>query len=76
MPLTDDERLELQERIMVAEAKLKERQSFWETPRNLAIIIGAAAALAGVLGFGIGRSGQTINVHLDGPLVAPAPAQK
>ncbi len=80
MPLTEDERLELQERIMVAEAKLKERQSFWETPRNLAIIVGTAvafsAAVAGVLGFNLGRSAQTINVHLDAPLVAPVPAQK
>ena len=47
------------------------KQTFWETPRNLAIVLGAAAKIAavfGVLGYKIGQTPQTINVHLDAPL--------
>jgi hypothetical protein len=29
--------------------------SFWETPRNLALIVAAAAGIAGVLGFKLGQ---------------------
>lgn len=40
--------------------KLRRKQLFWETPRNLAIVVGAAvalsAALAGWLGYQTGRN--------------------
>lgn len=39
---------------------LRRKQDFWETPRNLAIVVGAVAALtaaiAGFLGFKIGST--------------------
>ena len=52
---------------------LKRRQAFWETPRNIAILLGVVAALvgaaAGVTGFQLGsRPPQQIIVHMDGGL--------
>lgn len=52
---------------------MKSRQSLWETPRNLAIIIGVVAALfgtvTGILGFKLGSQGpQPIVVRLEQPL--------
>ncbi len=76
--MTDDEESELKEAIMRADLALKQKQAFWETPRNLVIIIGtivaATAAIAGVVGFKLGQSPTQIVVHLDAPLVvAPKP---
>jgi hypothetical protein len=51
------------------------KQSFWETPRNIAILLGATAALfsalAGLAGY---KFGQTSNVP---PIIinVPAPAK-
>lgn len=81
MSMTDDERQELKDEIMLADLKLKQRQGFWETPRNIAILVGAVAAItaavAGVIGYKIGsQPPPTINVHIDQPLmVAPAPTK-
>jgi hypothetical protein len=47
---------------------LKRRQAFWETPRNIAILLGVVAAVAGGLGFHFGSQTQQISVHLDAPL--------
>lgn len=56
----------------MADLNLRRKQGFWETPRNLAIVLGAMAAIFaaifGVLGYKIGQTPQTINVHLDAPL--------
>jgi hypothetical protein len=38
----------------VADLHLRRKQGFWETPRNIAILVGATAALAGAVGFKIG----------------------
>jgi type II secretory pathway component PulM len=68
--MTNDERQELKDTLMQADLKLKQAQAFWETPRNLAILVGTVAAIAGVLGYKLGsQPPQTINVHLDAPLV-------
>jgi hypothetical protein len=32
------------------------RRGFWETPRNVAVLLAAVAAAAGVLGFWLGRN--------------------
>jgi hypothetical protein len=57
--VTDDEERELKRQLMQADLKLKQRQAFWETPRNLSIIIGTAVAItaagAGILGYKIGQ---------------------
>lgn len=53
----------------------------WETPRNIAVLVGTVAAItaavAGTLGYKFARQPpQTINVHIDAPLtVQPGPAK-
>ena len=74
--LTEDE---LRIAVMKVDLLLKRRQSFWETPRNLALIITAVAAIAGLIGFKLGSQpqtftvnfGQPLSVHLDQPHQAP-----
>lgn len=51
---TDEER-ELRIAIMHADLALKTRQAFWETPRNVALIVAAAVGIAGVVGFKLGQ---------------------
>jgi hypothetical protein len=41
---------------MQAGLKLRQKQSFWETPRNITLIVAAAAGIAGVLGFKLGQN--------------------
>lgn len=48
---------------MQIDQRLKEKQSFWETPRNLAILLGAVAAIvatvAGLAGYRAGQQSST-----------------
>ncbi len=84
MPLPDDERLDLRESLMRADLKLKERQSFWETPRNLVVMFAAfAAVVATVAGLAGYKAGQTSSaptvIFQPGSIVVQqpaAPAQK
>ena len=52
---------------------LRRKQTFWETPRNLALVVGAAVALTGlifgVLGYKIGQTHSQ-------PIIINVPAQK
>jgi hypothetical protein len=54
--LTDEEERDLREALMRADILLKEKQAFWETPRNIALLVTAVAAIAGVLGFKLGQT--------------------
>jgi hypothetical protein len=68
--LTEDE---LRVAVMKADLYLKTRQGWWETPRNMAIIIGVVAALfgtvTGILGFKLGsQPAQSIVVQFQQPL--------
>ena len=69
---------------MRADLKLKEKQAFWETPRNLALIYGAliagTAAIAGLAGYKLGQNTPTqqpIIIQLAPGVVPvqPAPAK-
>jgi hypothetical protein len=40
---------------MEADLSLKTRQAFWETPRNIALLVTTVAAVAGLLGFKLGQ---------------------
>jgi hypothetical protein len=72
--MSDAERQDLKDQLLMADLTLKTRQGFWETPRNIAILVGAAVAISGVLGYKIGSAPpQQIIVHLDAPLVQQAP---
>ena len=63
---TDDE---LRRALIEIDVLLKRRQAFWETPRNLAILIGVVAALAGTLGFQFGsKPPQQVVVHFEGQI--------
>lgn len=53
--MTEDEERELRIAIMQADHLLKTRQAFWETPRNIVLIVAAVAGIAGVLGFKLGQ---------------------
>lgn len=58
--MTEEEERALRIAIMQADLALKTKQIAWETPRNLAIIIGAvvaiSAAIGGLTGYQLGRS--------------------
>ena len=56
-----EERLKLE--LMQMDLNLKTKQAFWETPRNIAILVATVAAIAGALGFKIGSI----------PTASPAP---
>jgi hypothetical protein len=64
---------ELRLAVMKADLALKQKQSFWETPKAIAIIVGVTAAVVGTLGGLVGfklasAPTQQIVVHLDQPL--------
>ena len=58
--MTDDEEKELKQELLAMDLQLRRKQTFWETPRNLAIVVGAAVAIAGAgagfLGYKIGQT--------------------
>ena len=66
-----------------ADLGLKQKQAFWETPRNLVVIIGAiaaaVAAIAGLAGYKLGQNTQQqpIIIQLAPGVVPvqPAPAK-
>lgn len=69
--------------VMGADLKLKQKQAFWETPRNLVVIISAiaaaTAAIAGLAGYKLGQGSSSVPVQVifqPGSIVAPpAPAK-
>jgi hypothetical protein len=72
---TDAERDAAAWRLVNAQIKLTEQQGRWETWKALATIILAIVATAGAIiavSSFIHPSPQTINVHLDAPLMAPS----
>jgi hypothetical protein len=65
--------------LMRMDIALKQKQGFWETPRNIAILLGTVsafvAAVFGAAGYKLGsQPPQSIIVHLEGPLLAPQAA--
>lgn len=59
-------------RLVNAQIKLAERQGRWEPWKALAAIIAASAVMVGAVeALSHWRQPQTINVHLDAPLLAP-----
>jgi hypothetical protein len=54
--MTDDgDKRQLELELLAADLKLRRKQEFWETPRNIAILVGVAAAIAAAVGFWFGR---------------------
>jgi len=58
MPTSEEDgraEYDLKVAIMRADLSLKKQQSIWQTPRNIAILVTAVAAIAGILGFKLGQ---------------------
>ena len=53
--MADDEEKRLRLELLAADLKLRRKQEFWETPRNIAILVGVTAAIAAAIGFWLGR---------------------
>jgi hypothetical protein len=53
--MTDDEEKLLKRELLAVKLSLKRKQEFWETPRNIAILVGVAMAIAAAIGFWFGR---------------------
>ena len=53
--MPEDEEKQLRLELLAADLKLRRKQEFWETPRNVAILVGVTAAIAAALGFWFGR---------------------
>lgn len=57
--MTEDEENQLRQELLMADLNLRRKQDIWEHPRNIAILVGATAALfgalAGFVGFKIGQ---------------------
>lgn len=75
MSATDDP---LKEELLRLDVLLRRKQNFWESPRHIALLATALAAIFGaifgLLGYKIGRTPpQQIVVHLDQPLVVKGP---
>jgi hypothetical protein len=67
--MSDVTESDLRMAVMKADLLLKTKQTFWETPRNLALIIGAVAAIAGLVGFKLGsQPPQAVIVQFQQPL--------
>ena len=77
MAISEGEEQELRVAVMQADLKLKQKQAFWETPRNIAVLLGVAVAVAGVLSFKLGQNSPPVQVIFQpGSIVAPpAPAK-
>jgi hypothetical protein len=71
MPTSDEEERELKVAVMRADIELKTKQAFWETPRNIAVLVATVAALAGVLGFKLGQNAPPREIVV----VQPVPGQ-
>jgi hypothetical protein len=63
--MTEDE---LRTAVLKVDLLLKTKQAFWETPRNLALILAAVAAIAGIVGFKLASQPQQIVVQFEQPL--------
>lgn len=71
--MTDEEQRVLSQALLGLDVSLRRKQDIWEHPRNIAVLIGATAALvaagAGFLGYKIGSTPPA-------PIVIQLPAQK
>jgi hypothetical protein len=69
--VTDDEEKLLKQELLMADINLRRKQDFWETPRNVAVLLAAMAAIFaavfGVLGYKIGSTPSQPTVIIQFP---------
>jgi hypothetical protein len=53
--MTDDEEKQSRQELLMADLNLRRKQDIWEHPRNIALLVGVAAAVAGAVGFKLGQ---------------------
>jgi hypothetical protein len=75
--MTEDEEKQFKQELLMADLNLRRKQDLWETPRNIAILAGAVAAIAatvgGLAGYKIGTT-PTPNITINVPpptVIAP-----
>jgi len=67
--MTDTDEAALKHKLLELDVQLRAKQTFWETPKGLLLIIATTAAIAGMLGWKIGTAPpRQIVVHFDQPL--------
>jgi hypothetical protein len=71
--MTDDEEKQLKQELLMLDLDLRRKQTFWETPRNLALVVGAVVALSGLI---FGLVGYRIGQTPSQPIIINVPAQK
>ena len=69
--MTDDEEKQLKQELLMLDLDLRRKQTFWETPRNLALVVGAAVALTGLI---FGALGYKIGQTPSPPIIINVPA--
>ena len=67
--MTDDGEKQLRRELLAVELSLRRKQEFWETPRNIAILVGVTAAIAGAIGFWLGRESAAPPAPITRPVV-------
>lgn len=65
-PTVDDAPLKRQ--LLELDILLRRKQNFWETWRGILLVVATTAAVAGVLGWKIGSTPQSLNVNFGQPL--------
>jgi hypothetical protein len=66
--MTDDEEKQLKRELLAVELALRRKQEFWETPRNIAILVGVTAAIAAAIGFWLGRASTPPSAPITRPV--------
>lgn len=70
--MTDTEEKQAQQELLMADLNLRRKQDIWEHPRNIAILIGATAALSSAV---FGFIGYKIGATPPAPIVIQLPPQ-
>ena len=67
--MTDDGEKQLKRELLALDLSLRRKQEFWETPRNIAILVGVTAAIAAAIGFWLGRESAPPPAPIARPVV-------
>jgi hypothetical protein len=72
--MTEDEEKRLRLELLAVDLSLKRKQEFWETPRNIAILVILTAAIAATIAAGIGFWLGRESAAPSGPVARPVGA--
>ena len=70
--MTPEQETQLKQELLMADLNLRRKQDIWEHPRNIALLVGATAAIAGALGFKLGQTPPPPPIVINQPAQAPA----